>query len=220
MELTRDLMKIIIEAQFMPPVEVFAMFSKATSIYLEANENYQKRSFRNRCFLLNQGGKFVFSLPLEKGKNQKQPVKNVSIGPDQNWLKLLERHLQSAYGKSPFYSFYKDGLFEVLYQHKANLFDLNKSLISYFLNIFNWEKEIVETIDYLDTYPAEYCDLRNIFSPVKNKMGEGTPSHRYPQVFEYKHGFTGNLSIVDLIFNMGPESPEVLKNYSRKISDC
>ena len=213
-------MKIIIEAQFLPPVEAFGYFSKAKTIYLEAHENYQKRSYRNRCFLLNQGGKFVFSLPLEKGKNQKQPIKKIKIAQNQDWINMLQKHMQSAYGKRPFFDFYKDEIFELIIQHQRNLFDLNKSLLTHVFKLFNWEKEILETTEYLDQYPTDYCDLRNIFSPVKKNIDINTSTYRYPQVFEYKHGFTSKLSIVDLIFNLGPESVDFLINFGRQVSDC
>jgi len=206
-------MKIVIEAQFLPPVSVFMCFAHAEMVYLEFNENYQKRSWRNRSAILNSNGEHIISVPLHKGKNQQQSIRHTKISYDQNWLKVLKTQLQSAYGKSAFFDYYHEELF-MFFDHKFEyLFELNWELITFIMKVTGLSPKLEKTNDYYRTYPKGTCDLRNKWSPVSDGFKlEYDETMKYPQVFEYKFGFTPDLSIIDLLFNMGPEAITVLKN--------
>ena len=205
-----QLMKIIIESMLFPPVEVFSCLSKAEQLVIEQHENYQKRSYRNRFRILASGGPEDISIPLKKGKNQQQNIRETQISYDQDWIRVLRHQLQSAYGNSPYYAYYQEALFELLESKIPWLFELNQRLFSFVMELLGWQKKLEWTREYLIEYDSSYCDLRNVFSPIqKNKPGNQT-SYPYPQVFEFRFGFVDSLSILDLLFNMGPESSGVL----------
>jgi hypothetical protein len=206
-------MKIIIESQFLPPAVVFAHFARAKEIVIEACENYQKRSFRNRFIYLGAGGIQSFSIPLKKGKNEQLPIRDTQISYDQNWIAQLRKQVQSAYGKSAFYDYYEDLIFDCINKKYNQLFELNHDIISLLSEVLGIEVNLAITENFEADYGKDYCDLRNKWSPLDRGMDERKLGLNYPQVFEYKYGFTDGLSILDLIFNMGPESLGVLKQY-------
>jgi len=207
-------MKILIETQFLPPVEVFAFLSRADEIHIEQHEHYQKRSFRNRCHLLGSSGLLAFSIPLKKGKNQQQSIRKTEVSYQSDWVRIFRQQLQSSYGKSPFLAFYADGIFSILEERPDSLFELNLSLFHYILKVLGWTNILSYTNEYRDHWPdsEDYCDLRNVFSPLaKQKIVVPEPAYSYPQVFESRFGFVPYLSILDLICNLGPESGVWLK---------
>lgn len=206
-------MKIIIETQFIPPAIVFAYFLQADIVIIEACENYQKRSFRNRCSYLGAGGKQHFSIPLKKGKNEQLPIQETLISYDQNWISQFKNQLQSAYGKSAFYDHYKDLLFDCFHNKYRHLFELNHELLSLLLQVLGINVKLNSTEHFKEDYGSEYCDLRNKWSPLNRGRKDRKMELAYPQVFEYKYGFTDGLSVLDLLFNMGPESLGLLKQF-------
>lgn len=197
---------ILIETQFLPPISIFVEFSKTNKLIIEANENYQKRSYRNRCNFLNASGRCSFSLPLEKGKNQQTPIKNVRISYDTPWKSTFIKQLQSAYGKSPYFDHYLPGIDALLSKNFETLFELNTELLQFIFKALQLEINIYFSESYTIDSNPEICDLRNKFSPVSNESNYDNKYLKYPQVFEYKLGFTPGLSIIDLLFNLGPES--------------
>jgi hypothetical protein len=203
-------MQIIIESQFFAPLQAFVYFAHAETILLEACENYQKRTYRNRCRILTANGPLVISVPLKKGKNRQTPIRQVDIVHEPDWLAAFQTQLQSAYGKAPFFQYYRDGIFEILQRKPEKLFSLNRELLSFVFKQLGWKKLLGETSDYYRNYGPDYCDLRDRWRPVDVDPGHWS-GIRYPQVFEHKFGFTGSLSILDLLFNMGPESGLVLQ---------
>lgn len=209
-------MRVIVETQFLPPVEVFLYFAASSSIVIEACENYQKRSYRNRCHILTANGPLALSVPLRKGKNQQLPIKEVAIAYDQPWIETIQNKLQSSYGKSAFFEHYQDDLFNILERGHQKLFSLNLELLSFVLDKLDWNIKVVETKEYSRSYSEIDCDLREKYRPKTSRYVSKKDTFSYPQVFEYKFGFTGSLSILDLLFNLGPEAGLLLK--SRAIS--
>lgn len=206
-------MKIIIETQFLPPAIVFAHFAQADVVLIEACENYQKRSFRNRCAYLGANGIQHFSLPLKKGKNKQLPIRETNLSYEQNWIAHFKNQLQSAYGKSAFYEYYRDSLFDCMDNKYPQLFELNQELLSLLMEMLGIGAKVSKTEHFSEEYGRDYCDLRNFWSPLDGGLENRKMGLAYPQVFEYKFGFTDGLSILDLLFNMGPESQALLQQY-------
>lgn len=204
-------MQIIVETQTFPPVSFYARAIRAEKVLLETHENYQKRSLRNKCIILNSNGPQMLTIPLMKGKNEQMNIKEVRISYDQNWPKQFRKHLQSAYGKSPFYMHYEAELFHLLDSGTSYLFELNSLMLNFVSKKLACKLTLGQTEEYLENYSGNYCDLRNCYTLTGgSKTGNEV---YYPQVFEHKFGFVSGLSILDLLFNMGNESATILKQY-------
>jgi len=168
---------------------------------LEQHEHYQKRSSRNRCTVLTSNGPENLSIPLKKGKNNKTNIREVEISYDENWMRNHIEAIKSAYGSSAFINYYLDDIEALLYQESSLLWDLNWATL-------NWMKKQLGISNEFKL--SESFEKINKEEPLMRvEANKNQPSKPYAQVFEYKFGFVDNLSILDLLFCMGPEA----KNY-------
>ena len=208
---------ILIESQFLPPIISFAHFNKADVIHLEAQENYQKGSYRNRCCIAGANGKQVLSSPLSKGKHRQCSIQNVQIAYHEPWQNQHINSIKSAYGNAPFFEFYADEIFDLISQKKSFLWQYNHALLTGIFELMGMDKVIDKTTIF-EKSPDNYVDLRNKFRPKTNERDMALLSpHPYPQVFVEKHGFLPNLSILDLLFCAGPESNVILSRIETTI---
>jgi hypothetical protein len=170
---------------------------------LEASENFQKKSFRNRYRILGANGTMNLSIPLIKGKNQKTNIKNVEIAYYDPWYANHIHSIQSAYGNAPFFIYYADEVFELLRSGEPSLYNFNRNALELILRLLAIDIQIKETTEFLPFY-KDFIDLRN---SMKIRPQEPINSEfPYIQVFEDKFGFVSGLSILDLLFNLGPEA--------------
>ncbi len=192
--------KIIHETMILGPTSVYAEYTGADHLLIEAHENYQKRSYRNRYLISGPNGVIQLSVPLVKGKNYRTPIKDVKISYDMRWEHQHINTIKSCYGSSPYFIHYEDELGEVFKKKFTFLLDLNLSMMELIFRLAG----ILLDIEYTESYHTEYIvgDLRNAYG-IKNHY---PTSVKYPQVFEEKFGFIEGLSILDLLFCTGPES--------------
>jgi hypothetical protein len=175
-----------------------------STIYLEAFETYQKRSQRNKYDIINHLGLSTLSIPLKKGKNNAQPIKSVKISFAEDWQSNHLKSIGSAYRKAPYFEHYMP-LFERLISTKYDLlWDFNHDALRMIFKLLKTEIQILETEDF---YPngSEF-----IFPEITFP--------KYHQVFEDRLSFVPNASIIDLLFNLGPESKKYLVNLNMLIS--
>jgi hypothetical protein len=172
---------------------------------MEACENYQKQSWRNRCRILTANGPESLNVPVvHENGTFSLPIKEIRVEYTTPWVMRTERAIESAYSSSPFFIYYKDSLFSILDSHPATLWELNRRIIDFFCSKIGISPDFRETTDYS---PAEE-DYREVIHPkrentVMRDLGMERP---YWQVFRDKYGFVPGLSIMDLLFNEGPES--------------
>ncbi len=199
---------MIIPIFYFGSIDIWVHILKARSVRIEANENYQKKSQRNKSTILCSSGPQLLSIPLQKGKHQKRKIKEVKISYDENWPKLHLKKVEDAYGQAPYYSFYIEELSNILSSDEPLLYNLNFRLINWLAEKMDLDLSLIETFEYKKDYPT-LKDLRTKYS-LSDKMTTilETP---YPQVFESDFGFMSNLSIIDLLMNQGPESKVYLK---------
>lgn len=189
---------------YLPPISWCAALWNSPDIEIEACEHYQKGSFRNRCHIAGPNGMQRLSIPLAKGKNQQMPIREVRISYDETWQRLHWRSIKTAYGSAPFFEHYAPELQRFYEKRYEFLFDYNLELLHFALKKkMGWNGEIKLSTAYSTAIPAT---LTPPFEPG-----------RYPQVFEDKHGFLPDLSLLDLLFCYGKRGGEILEN-SRKIS--
>jgi hypothetical protein len=182
-------------------------------IYIEACENYQKQSYRNRCHFYAADGKQSLSFPVIHAEGtHKHLISEMRIDYSTPWGMQHKRAIISAYRTSAYFEYYQDELFAILDSKPERLIDLNTRLLEFFLEKTGIKAEIRMTESY-DTAP-ECEDLREVIHPKRpDRILENLELKKpYFQVFAEKHGFISDLSIMDLLFNEGPDSIIYLKN--------
>ena len=196
---------MLLTTAYFPPIEYFALLARYSVVYLEACENYQKQSWRNRCRILTANGPESLNVPVvHENGTFSLPIKEIRVEYTTPWVLRTERAIESAYSSSPFFIYYKDALFSILDSHPATLWELNRRIIDFFCSKIGISPDIRETVDYL---PAAE-DYRELIHPkrpntIMRDLGLDLP---YWQVFRERSGFVPGLSIMDLLFNEGPES--------------
>ena len=181
-------------------------------IYIEACENYQKQSYRNRCHFYAADGIQSLSFPIvHEGNTHKRPISEVKIDYSTPWILQHKRAIVSAYRTSAYFEYYQDELFAILDSKPERLIDLNTKLLEFFLEKTGIKAEIRMTESYGGSEDCE--DLREAIHPKRpdDTLKNLKLEKPYFQVFAEKHGFIPNLSIMDLLFIEGPDSIIYLK---------
>lgn len=213
---------MLLSVAYFPPVEYFAAIAKDFAIaanpslvYIEGCENYQKQSYRNRCRFYAADGAQTLSVPVvhENGTYQ-LPIRKIKVDYSTPWLIRTQRAIISAYETSAYFDYYKDDLFSILDSRPECLFDLDMALTRFFLEKVGIQADIRITQDFIPSGSNEYGeDLREVIHPKRDNdiLKKLQLEKPYFQVFAQKYGFISNLSIMDLLFNEGPESILYLK---------
>ena len=204
--------RLLIENQYLPPISFFALLLQYDEVILEKWEHFQKSTYRNRCYIAGPNGKLRLTVPLEKGKQQRSLMKDVRISYEEDWKKNQWQSLCSCYRRSPFFEYYERD-FEAIYQkHHEYLFQLNYELIQLLLRLMGINKSLSFSESYIKNPPQNIDDKRSLILPNNDLAIENYHSPKYWQVFEEKTGFFEDLSIVDLLFNEGPNTVNILKS--------
>lgn len=187
---------------YFPPIEYFYHILKSENIVIDTLETYKKQSYRNRCNIYSEKGLMPLSIPVNKPSGNNTKTDEILIFNKEKWKKNHWKTIESAYRNSPFFEFYKEEISEEFKKDYSKLCDFNHSLLQVILKIL----EINNKISYSNTFikpQSSPNDYRFIISP---KITNNLIFDEYIQVFGDRHGFIGNLSILDLIFNLGPEA--------------
>lgn len=202
----------LLPTAYLPSIAYMTVFLRYERVVLEQHEHYQKGGLRNRCFIATANGAHRLTIPLLKGKHQQLPVREVRIDYREPWIRNHWQSLTTAYGSAPFFEEYASALRPVFDHKPAFLFDLNLELLHTILGFLSIKPRPGLSSEYAGQ-PDFGIDLRQAFA-VKNAP-EAALLHfipaSYPQVFSEKHGFLPNLSILDLLFCLGPEAFFILK---------
>lgn len=208
---------VYLSSAYLAPVEYYAKIYAYEKIFVEQYDNYLKQTYRNRCVIASASGPLTLSIPTEKSGTSKCTMKDIRISDHGNWRHLHWNAIESAYSSTPFFEYYRDD-FRPYYEKKYSfLLDFNEELCALICKLVDMSPSISGTKDYKQYFSANESDFREIINPKKNYITDDPTfyPHPYYQVFEFRHGFLPNLSIIDLLFNMGPESLLVLKESNR-----
>jgi hypothetical protein len=182
-------------------------------VLIEQFETYPKQSYRNRCEISTANGRLDLTVPVRKPHGNHTKTKDVEVFNESRWQLNHWRAIESAYLSSPFFLYYKDAYKAFYDQRFEDLMTLNMELMTATLKILGIEKTIFTTKGY-EKQPQGVIDLRTFVHPKRPVREHLFPS--YTQVFSDRHRFMPNLSIIDLLFNLGPESKDYLKTIEVK----
>jgi len=187
---------------YLPPISYFKSFINQNEISFCKNTNYQKQTYRNRCVIFGANGKQNLTIPITKDEIKKGD-KYVTFYNDINWQKNHWKSIESAYNSSPFFEYYKDDLKPFYIKKYKILFDYNVKFMIHIFNILDLNIKVKEVNRM--TNPKE---INALLDPKKETVN----FKYYSQVFDEKYEFQSDLSIIDLIFNIGPESVDYIKS--------
>ncbi len=201
--------EVLLELQFLPCLEYLACILQYDTLRLEACENLPRRSPRNRCRVLTANKVDTLTVPLLESRRA-LPIRDVKIDYGQPWLRRHWGCLQSAYAKSPYFEYYAAD-FQALYQRTPTfLFDFNVELLTLCLKFLGIKKEITYTLSYQTDVEKSVFNARFLINPRKSEEN-GLFYQSIPYYQTFGNDFVPNLSIIDLLFNAGPESPLILR---------
>ena len=193
----------LLPTAYLAPVKYYAILLQAKNCSIEHHEHFIKQSIRNRCEIYGANGELRLTIPKERKGSSKTIISEIKISYKDDWQKLHWNAIKSAYNSSPFFEYYSNEL-EVFYQEKeSNLIIFNNKLQEVILDLLQEENNSTPTVEYL--HSGNFTDLRNHDFTLEDP-------EKYNQVFMEKHGFIPNLSILDLLFNLGPETSDYLHN--------
>lgn len=197
---------ILLSTAYLPPAEYFSLIREAEEVLIEREENYVKQSYRNRCRILSSHGQHQLSVPVFDGSIRKVPIRDTRIDYSKRWQQVHLGAIMSSYRSAPFYEYYYEEIERIILRNHTFLLDLNDALLRSVLNMLRIKKFIKYT-EKFEPCTEEAYDYRYRISPKKETPYISKP---YIQVFDEGHGFSSNLSIIDLIFNLGPEAADYL----------
>lgn len=194
----------VFSTAYLPPIAYVATMVQHTELLIETKETFPKQTYRNRTEIMTAGGVRTLSVPVIRNNHSR--TEEVGIDYKERWNIIHLRTLAAAYSASPYYLYYKDDLEALMTQRYDKLIDLNEALLKWTLRLLKCDCQLLRTGDYQKEYEL---DFRNTFSPKVPYPTEG--QEKYYQVFSDRLPFTPNLSIIDLLMNVGPEAEDYLK---------
>jgi hypothetical protein len=199
-------MNCILPTAYLPPIQYFSKLKNYENCLIEHYEHFPKQTYRNRCEIYSPNGRLTLSVPLVK-RGQRQAVKDIRISYDSEWQKLHWRSMESSYRRSPFFEYYEDDLAPFYHDKKFDfLIDLNEAMLAVLLDLLKLKASYSFTASYQKAY-ADATDFRELISPKEDLMSDRHfQPEPYMQVFETRHGFLPNLSVVDVLFNQGSKA--------------
>jgi len=207
-------MNIYLSSAYLAPVQYYSKLAMNQPVLIEQYDNYIKQTYRNRCFIVSANGPIALSIPVVHSSSQKVLMKDICIADHGNWQHIHWNAIISAYNSTPFFEYYQDDFYPFYHTKYKYLFDFNEELRQLILKLLNMD---LPEVEYTTEYKAEIgdheTDYRDIIHPKKDWkiLDKDYISVPYYQVFEQKYGFVDNMSIIDLLLNMGNESMLVLK---------
>lgn len=194
-------MSLVIHPTYFPNILFFSKILDHNRIFFEINDNYIKQSLRNRTLIYHANGVLKLSVPVKYSSKKKRKFKDIEICNDTNWQKKHFKSIKFAYQSSPYFEFYENS-FEKLFKKKEKfLIDINLKSIALLFELIDRKLEYTFTEKYYEIYNG-YTNSREISN--FNFSDKSLSFKKYTQVFETKFGFKENLSMLDLLFNYGP----------------
>ena len=187
---------------YFSPIFQFSNIIKFNKIIFENEDNFQKQSYRNRCYIYGPNGKQMLNIPIKKNTNlEKQKTKDTLVDNSLKWQGQHFKSLKASYNCSPFFEFFEDDLQKIFTKKYRYLNDINLDTFLFLLDALQLE------VSHKNTNEYQKNKMKNDFRDIANiKQEINKPFPKYIQVFTEKHGFIPNLSTLDLLFMEGPNA--------------
>ncbi len=201
---------VLLNTAYFPPVNYFSLISSAEKVLIEREENYTKQTYRNRCSICSANGPVILTVPILLGSFHKTPLKEIKIDYSKRWQQIHLRTLVSSYKSSPFFEFYFPSFESVITRKNKFLLDLNMHSLEVAMQATGIRIPVSYTTEFI-SFNDKPWDYRNMITPKKKIEDSLKEYKKYNQVFEDRYGFIPGLSIIDLIFNTGPDAGKFLQ---------
>lgn len=205
----------ILSSAYLPPVQWFTKLMIYPTVYVERFDHYRKQTYRNRCIIASQAGTQSLTIPVSTDE-PKTFMRDVRISSHGGWRHMHWQSLVSAYENSAFFEYYADDFQPFFEKEYEMLFDFNHGLTSLICKLLDIECEMIPTTSYADAGEMGADDFRDAINPKHPADDPNFTAKEYYQVFAARNGFKPNLSIVDLLFNEGPEGLITLRKCIRQ----
>jgi hypothetical protein len=202
-------MNTLLHPSYFPSISQFVAIVKSDTVTFEVDDNFQKQTNRNRMYIYSPNGIQLLNIPIKHSKEAHQKTRDVKLETAFNWQKQHFKSLEAAYRTSPFFEYFEDDLAPIFTKKHTFLLDLNYQTIAIVSKMLGYNFTYQETTEYF-----HQVDDKTDFRYLINGKKDTTRLELYTQVFEEKHGFINNLSILDLLFNEGRHALNYLKNQS------
>ena len=200
----------ILSTAYLPPIEYFYYLDRNAKVKIEMHETFKKQTYRNRCLIYTEKGSMALTIPVFKPDGNHTKSNKIELFNSENWQKHHWKAINSAYQASPFFLYYKDELEAFYTKEYKNLTKFNAELTAILVELIGIEVEVSETKTFTIPKENDANDLRYRISPkAESTIKEYKP---YTQVFSDRYGFVENLSIIDLLFNLGPDTLSYLRS--------
>ena len=198
-------MKALLSTTYFGPIQWYQKLYRSEEVQIECWESFQKQTYRNRCLIATTQGIQALTVPVERN-SQQSTINSICISDHGNWRHLHWNALMSAYGESPFFEYYQDDIRPFFEQRWDYLFDFNEAIRCKMCELLDIQPKVSFTQIWRDPDNSENSDYRETINPKHPLPDPDFEPKPYYQVYQQKYGFLPNLSILDLLFNMGPES--------------
>jgi len=198
---------VLLSTTYFGPVQWYQKLHRAEHVQIEQWENFQKQTYRNRCLIATTQGVQALTVPVVRGETSL--IKDLRISDHGNWRHLHWNALQSAYGESPFFEYYQDDIRPFFTERWERLLDFNEAIRAKICELIDIQPQVSYSKEFT-VYSLQFTvnqvpDFREAIRPKHPAPDPDFEPKPYYQVYQQKHGFLSNLSILDLLFNMGPE---------------
>ena len=172
------------------------------------------RHSHHRYRIDGPNGVQTLTVPLVGSTNNMMtPLKDVLISEHGDWRRLHWGALFSAYGRSPYFDYVADDLSRVIHGGQRYLHEFNRQLHEVIVDFM----DLPLTTHYIqedDSVPEDATDLRGRIGMKKNDT-QPIANVPYYQMWTGNGGFQADLSILDLMMNMGREGIFTLMEMSQ-----
>jgi len=201
-------MNILLHPTYFPSISHFAAMTQSENITFEIEDNFQKQTNRNRAYIYSPNGIQLLNIPVKHSKESHQKTKDIRIETEFDWQKQHFKSLEAAYRSSPFFEFFEDDLRPFFEKKHKFLLDLNFEALEVVSKCLRMKMTYTTTTEYFhEVDTALITDYRTLVNGKKDL----SIFENYTQVFDDKHGFINNLSVLDLLFNEGKYAMDYLK---------
>tara|TARA_R110002073_G_scaffold1658_2_gene11636 strand:+ start:1397 stop:1999 length:603 start_codon:yes stop_codon:yes gene_type:complete len=197
-------MSLFLPTYFSPISQYIAMVN-SDEVLFEVEDNFQKQTYRNRCYIYGPNGKQLLNIPIKHGANSSKKTKDTLVDNTASWQSQHLKSIQIAYRNSPFFEFYEDDLLPILSKEYKYLIDVNIDTFLFITDALQINQEYKKTKEYQSKTKNDCRYLANAKQELDIKFDS------YIQMFDDKYDFQKNLSVLDLLFMEGPNAISFLE---------